>query len=205
MEILYLFFCPQLIKIRYTETINLIYFDNVISISNIVLIRHLHSLLLPQRLANISSLVLVWDLIRLSGGDDTPFGELEVYDNLMTRVSKTFPLVTKLYIWVDASPSIANPEYVDIGMYERRLLEPADALVQRHGSRLKDFELAPNLTLYTALLRRAKKGGARIEKRGTGLGSFHGFWRPAITGCESPVADMAGYWVREGSDDTPLG
>lgn len=148
--------------------------------------------------------MLVWDLLRLSEGDHTPSGRLAVYSNLMTRVSKTFPSVTKLHIWVDASSSINNPEYVDIGLYERRLLEPADALVQRHGSRLSDFQLAPNRTLYTALMRRAEKGGACIEKRGTGLGSFHGFWRPAITDCESPVTGMAGYWVREGSDDTPL-
>lgn len=149
--------------------------------------------------------MLVWDLLRLEKGDDTPFEDLAVYGNLMTRVSKTFPWVTKIQIWVDASPSIINVEYVDIGMYERRLLEPADALVRRHGSRLREFELAPNRTLYTVLLRRAEKAGARVEERGTGLGSFHGFWRPAITGCESPVADMAGYWVRKGSDDTPLG
>lgn len=198
------FFYPQLIQIRYAETVDLLYSDITIQISNIVLVQHFHSLLLPQRLTNISSLVLVWDLLRLSEGDHTPSGNLAVYSNLMTRVSKTFPSLKKLHIWVDASSSIRDPEYVDIDAYERRLLEPADALAQRHHSRLSDFQLAPNRTLYTALMRRAEKGGSRIEKRGTGLGSFHGFWRPATADCESPGTGIAGYWVRAGSDDTPL-
>ncbi len=89
-------------------------------------------------------------------------------------------------------------------MYERQILEPADALVQRHGSRLRYFELALNVALHTALLRGAENRGARIEKRGTGLGSFHSFWRPAMTDGESPIDDLPGYWVREGSDNTPL-
>jgi len=193
-------------KARYVEAVDLFYSDNTIHISTIFLVQHLHSLLLPQRLANISSVELVWDLLRYrpSEGDHQPSGKFAVYKNLMTRVSKTFPSLTKLEIWVVASLSITEPEAADIGLYDRCLLEPADALVQRHGSRLRDFQLAPNLTLYTALMRRAERDGAHIKKGGTGVGSWHRFWRPVITDCESPVTDVAGYWVREGMDDTPL-
>lgn len=161
--------------------------------------------MLPQRLANISSLELMWNLLDYGPNEiaHQPGCSLAVYETLMTTIATTLPSLEKLHIWVDARIHKSDPEAVDIEIYENRLLGPADAMIQEFGLKLIDFQLAPNLNLFTGLMRRAERHGTHIEKGGIGIASWRRFWRPVITDLDGMVHDTAGYWVREGKDDTP--
>ncbi|KAL8922539.1 MAG: hypothetical protein Q9172_003520 [Xanthocarpia lactea] len=126
-----------------------------------------------QRLAAITSLELAlgshWSL----------------YHALIRDVFYAFPSLTKLYITVQATSFGYEPlpEYLEL--YKRRLLEPMDAMVRTHGSRLRDCQVAPNASLYCALERRAKMDGAHVEE-GSGT---------TTTGAAAAAA-AAAYWPR---------
>ena len=147
----------------------------------------------------------MWNLLDYGPSEvaDQPGGSLAVYETMMTTVASTFPSLKKLHIWVEARLHKSDPEAVDIELYEGRLLEPADAMVQKYGLKLKDFQLAPNLSLFVGLMRRAERKGMHVEKGGIGIASWQRFWRPVNLEGIGLVHDTTGYWVREGKDDTP--
>ena len=163
-------------------------------------------MLLPQRLASISSLELVWNLLDYGPLDvvDQPGGSMAVYETLMTTIATALPALTKLHIWVEARYYSSDPKASDIDFYESRLLEPADAIVQEYRLKLIDLQLAPNLSLFTGLMRRAESKSLHVEKGGIGIASWQRFWRPISIDRDGMVHDTAGYWVREGKDDTPV-
>ena len=129
---------------------------------------------------------------------------MAVYETLMTTIAAVLPALKKLHIWVEARHYRSDPEARDIDFYESRLLEPADAIVQQYGLKLIDLQLAPNLSLFTALMRRAERKSLPVEKGGIGLASSRRFWRPIFLDRDGMVHDAVGYWVREGKDDTPI-
>lgn len=164
-------------------------------------------MLLPQRLATITSLELVWNHLEPypPKGNQRSQGEIwSHYSTLMEKASRAFPSMRKVYVSAEVTPYINNHTIGDVGYHERQLLEPADTLMRRRGTKLRDCEIAPNRSLYTMLMNRAEKAGARIEKGGTGAGSWHRFWRPLVVDGDDQNANQAGYWVRRGKDDTPL-
>ena len=209
-------FRQRLISRRYSETIDIFYHANTIHISSTILSSHLNSILLPQRLANISSLELVWNMLDYDPSEivHQPGGPMALYKALMTTITtSTLPALLKLHIWVEARHHYSNdPEAENTDFYESRLFEPADALVQEYyGLKKKfvDLQLAPNLSLFMGLIRRAeRKGRLRVEKGGgTGIASWRRFWRPVSVDDRDGggiVDGDAGYWVREGKDDTPV-
>lgn len=164
-------------------------------------------MLLPRRLATITSLELVWNRLEnhLTLINERAYPELwSHYSTLMEKVSGSFPSLRKLYVSVEPTSYMPNPTTADITYHERHLLEPADALIRRRGSKLRSCRIAPNRSLYRALMDRAEKAGARIEKGGQGIGSWHRFWRPVVLDQDDQTANQAGYWVRQGKDDTPI-
>ena len=200
--------CPLLKVIvpSYTETIDLCYRTNTIHINNDILARYLHLLLVPQRLANITSFELVWDIPNADLFAETyavPDKAWPNYNELMTTISTKLPSLTRLYISVMVTSYIIDFENAIVEAYERWLLEPADALMRDQGSKLTDFQMAPSLSLHEALMQRAEKAGARIERGGIGVGSWKRFWRPVIMHGDSQSTNDLGYWVRQGKDDTP--
>ena len=118
-----------------------------------------------------------------------PGGSMAVYETLMTTIATALPALTKLHIWVEARDYRA----IDIDFYESRLLEPADAIVQKYGSKLIDLQLAPNLSLFTGLMRRAKRKSLHVEKGGIGIYSWQRFWRPIFIHRDGMVHDTSGY------------
>ncbi|KAL8787638.1 MAG: hypothetical protein Q9195_007684 [Heterodermia aff. obscurata] len=187
------------------ETIDLFYGANTIHISGTVLTGHLSSVLLPQRLSSISSLELVWNLLDYPPSNVIqPGGSMEVYETLMTTIATSLPGLTKLHIWVDARYYSRDPEAGNIAVYESRLFEPADAIVQEHGLKPIDLQLAPNLSLFTGLMRRAERKSLHVEKGGIGIASWRRFWRPIFIDRDGMANNTAGYWVREGKNDTPM-
>ena len=218
---IYLMLCGQLLQLlgqkltqsRYLETINLIYSTNTIHIRSISLIYNIHSLFLPQRLGAITSLELAWLLHRHSRSEvgEYPRSSLlgshwSLYHALMRNVSHAFPSLKKFYISIQSTSFGYEPPTESVEIYERRLLEPTDAMVRTQGSRLRDCQIAPNASLYCALERRAEMDGAHVEQGSgtttTGAAAYYWprFWRPVIV---RPVPDdrtpeQVGYWVRRG-------
>lgn len=122
-------FC-RLIESRYAETIDLIYRMNTFHTSRIALVENLPSLLLPQRLAIITSLELVWGLLdhhvnpQLSDNHCQLPGEIwSIYNTLMGTVPVTFPSTTKQCVSVNATYHILSHIVADVEWYESRLLE----------------------------------------------------------------------------------
>ncbi|KAL8930241.1 MAG: hypothetical protein Q9208_000858 [Pyrenodesmia sp. 3 TL-2023] len=191
----------------YAETINLVYRSNTIHIRSTALLESIHIMLLPQRLATITSLELVWDRLEHYPSEGNQRSQAEIwshYSTLMEKASRAFPSMRKVYVSVKATPYVNNHTIGDVGYHERQLLEPADALMRRRGTTLRDCQIAPNRSLYMMLMDRAKEAGAHIEKGGIGAGAWHRFWRPVVVGEGNQTANQAGYWVRQGKDDTPL-
>ncbi|KAL8790423.1 MAG: hypothetical protein Q9213_000575 [Squamulea squamosa] len=164
-----------------------------------------------QRLAAITSLELIWDLLTHRPTENeyhyyvsgyVPGKPWPLYEALMEKVPYAFPCIKKLLILVEATSYIADLPNEAIGASERRLLEPADALVRSLEPQLRDFQIAPNASLYRALARRAMQNGAISEKGGTGATAWKRFWRTAAVAGWPP--DHVGYWVRQGKDDTPV-
>ncbi|KAL8677386.1 MAG: hypothetical protein Q9186_006184 [Xanthomendoza sp. 1 TL-2023] len=139
------------------------------------------SFLLPQRLATITSLELVWDLLNQASTEkehESSSGRhWSLYNALMRKISHNFPSTTNLHISVEATTYIANPAIINVEKIQNQLFAPADAVARSLGSQLRAFEIAPNLSLFNELARRAKKEGAREERGPTYLSQR--FWRSA--------------------------
>ncbi|KAL8862382.1 MAG: hypothetical protein Q9178_001391 [Gyalolechia marmorata] len=129
-----------------------------------------------------------------------------LYYALMRDVSYAFPSLTKFYVSVQATIFGYEPPTEYVGLYRSGLLEPMDAMVRTHASRLRDCQIAPNASLYCALERRAEMDGAHVEQgsgtttTGTTAAYWPRFWRPVIVrpdqGDRTP--EQVGYWVRRG-------
>ena len=197
------FFCRMLIGSRYIETIDLIYRANTIYIQSIDLVLLIKLLIIPQRLAVITSLQLVWDLFNRCANVGRKDRVWPQYNDLMSTVSKAFPSLTNLFISVQVTTYIENPATPNAGLYECQLLEPVDRLVRRHWPRLQMCQIAPNASLYTVMRCRAEGSGARIERSAIGALRWQRFWRPVITDRDQ-TSNNAGYWIREGRPDMPM-
>ncbi|KAL8808097.1 MAG: hypothetical protein Q9200_004413, partial [Gallowayella weberi] len=201
----------------YIETINLIY-SNTIHIRRIYLIQNIDKFLLPQRLATIKSLELVWELSTMgallwSYLDETPPTEenldpevrraLSLYTALMAKIPQTFPSISNLHISISVTTYIANPLLTTIATLQHHLFAPADATARSLGSQLHAFQITPNASLYKALARRATEQGAREEKGPSMAPFWRRFWR-SVDSDDDRVTGNVGYWVGRGKDDTPV-
>lgn len=197
-----------LIPFRYIETIDLIYRTNTIYIRSLALSQHIRSLLLPQRLASIRSLEIVWDFygdIKFAEYHDSLTRPPLNYSWLMEKIPLDFPSLSSLHVSLVTTFSIADPTPAWIRVGEDRLFGPADKLVRHYGSQLRTCQIAPTRKLFTALLQNAEAAGARIEKGGMGAGFWQQFWRSVTVDDDgSSAPNNVGYWVRQGKDDTPV-
>lgn len=192
---------------RYIETVDLIYRTNTIHVSSLDLSRNIHHVLLPNRLLNISSMELIWDLISADWGEvalRAPSKLWSNYNRLLDELSTFLPSLTTLHLSVAVSTYIAGAEFADIDMYTSQMLESADRFLRRYETRLQNFQLAPNLSLYNFLLRSAELGGALVEKADREHGFKGRFRRPVHFKHDGAKDEYLGYWIRPGKDDTPV-
>lgn len=190
----------------YMEVLDVLYSTNTIHIGSPFLTRHLPLSILPQRLASITSLELLWELAFHSPLH--PLVEREKrwqsYSALVTTVASAFPSLGKLYISVETGSYVRNASAQQLESDEQQLLGPMDELVRKLGAQLQECQIAPPYSLYRALVSKAKGRGARIENSRPGIVSWQRFWRPVAVEHGEQSGDHLGYWVRVGTDDSPL-
>jgi len=189
------------------EGLDVLYSTNTVHIGSLVLSRHLPLLLPPQRLASITSLELIWDLV-LFRPLHSPEAEQEngfpAYNALVRLVASAFPCLRKLYISIQTGSHVADPSADHVESDEQKLLGPIDELVRKIGPQLRDCQIAPPRSLHAALMSRAESAGTRIDSGGQAGLSWTRFWRPVTVEKGEQSENEIGYWVRQGMDDTPL-
>ena len=171
-----------------------------------MLSQNIRSLVLPQRLAAITSLELVCDLfgdINFEEYHQAPAGLWKNYSYIMEKIPTNFPSLSSLHFSV--LTTIYTPDFPVVAMTDEvQLFRPADNLVRHYGSKLRTCQIAPTRKLFTVLLQKAETAGARIEKGGIGAGFWQQFWRPVTVDDNDSTPNNLGYWVRQGKDDTPV-
>jgi hypothetical protein len=169
---------------------------NTFHLASIFLIQNLPLLVLPQRLASIKSLEMVWELPPSAGSS--------TYQAMVDVVTSAFPTLRKLHISIAHCRCVGDCIEPDPEGRERELLGPMDEMVRKKvGPKLQDCQIALPYCLYTALCDRAQSVGACVESGGTGAMSWRQFWR-SVTVEQGGQSENEGYWVRKGMDDTPL-
>lgn len=190
----------------YMEGLDVLYSTNTIHIGSAFLTRHLPLFILPQRLASITSLELVWGLALRSPLHPLVEGEKgwPSYNALVTTVASAFPSLRKLYISVETGSFVTNAFVQNFESDEQKLLGPMDEMVRKLGAQLQDCQIAPPRSLCAALMYKANCRGARIESERPGTLRWQRFWRPVAVEHGEQSGDHLGYWVRQGTDDTPF-
>ncbi|KAK4448984.1 hypothetical protein QBC34DRAFT_464244 [Podospora aff. communis PSN243] len=121
----------------YVEGVDVLYGTNRIHIQGTFLCRHLPEVVLPQRLAAVRMVELVWDLrlwgrresVHLLAEDQPDDGGVERYNSLAAAIPGAFPGLRSLHISLVGAPlEHGKPEGVDI---VEVLLQPLDEMVRR--------------------------------------------------------------------------
>jgi hypothetical protein len=171
---------------------------NTFHLASIVLIKHLPLLILPQRLAYIKSLEMVWDL--------NPPADSFTYEAMTDVVMSSFLSLRKLRISIN--PGIGKAADTGLSAYfkrrEQELLGPLDEMVRKKiGPKLQDCCIAIPCRDYFALNHRARREGARVERAAAGSLYWEQFWR-TVPVEQDGQSQNEGYWVRRGQQEMPL-
>ena len=168
------------------------------------MIHNISQLILPHRLASITSLELVWDL-RL--GD--PAGRRYIfivdewtnYDALINIICKYFPALRCLRIALRMRSFTTYTLQRNIEGWESNLLGPIDRMITL-SLPLRKCEIAVPWGMYSAFLSRVEKDGTQEEVGEAGL--EHRQWRryrrhaAAVYWFDSNIKDDCEYWILQG-------
>ncbi|KAJ6789898.1 hypothetical protein PWT90_03412 [Aphanocladium album] len=200
----------------YLEGIDILYGTNTIHTASKALILDADRLLLPQRLAAITSLEVLWDF-----GSHPPWADsfpgksrelMETFDNMLRAVLSSFRGLKTLYIsaqWTGREPVMAYDTRRRLGggggpgsdgIVERMLMQRIDRMVRQMPARVTEFTFAIPSSIYMEQCQTAAAsgGGQMVEHISDGA-RYERFWRPVDRG-----AAHAGYWVRLGQRDLKL-
>jgi hypothetical protein len=177
-----------------------LYSTNTFHLASIVLIKHLPLLILPQRLACIKSLEMVWDL--------NPPADSSTYEAMTDVVMSPFLSLRKLYISINPGIGKATGEFTGFNDYfkrrEQELLGPLDEMVRKKiAPKLQDCRIALPCRDYSALYHRAQRAGACIQRAPAGSLYWEQFWR-TVPVKQDGQSQNEGYWVRRGLQEMPL-
>jgi hypothetical protein len=174
--------------------------------ASLVMINHLPELLLPQRLAQIRSVEMRWNVypFRHAMPHDPPNSGLPAFLNLIEALPSTFPHIRKLFISIDDGaepgmklrPTISEAQNLN----EPAIMQPVDDLVRRLGPDLQMFDFALPASLYRRIKMVAT--GKDLMRGWKSSGKRDRIWR------ELPEIEMGrhathlpGYWVNSGQID----
>jgi hypothetical protein len=203
---------------RYTEGVDILYGSNTLRIASEPLLRHMPSLLLPQRLATITSLEISWSPAITAVGDHRTQhpGHLEVLLNLL---STHLPRLSRLTL------SLEMDHFVGTAPHPQDLLVPVGAFVRRMAPSLRRCAIALPRNMYmshVALLAGPALAAycdacspeqanehpivwatldGRFALRSYRTAEF--LVPPEDMTLEDCHPDMPGFWVMEGKDDSP--
>ncbi|KAJ5124281.1 uncharacterized protein N7515_008106 [Penicillium bovifimosum] len=203
----------------YQDGMEILFTRNTFHLSGLELQLNLSQLLHPQRLASISSLVLIWDLKKprqkyyseknnlvgvlweraITASPDPPSGADSTLHELCGMVPETFPNLRHLYISLQSHVAPPKPEIFEdpVGEVERVILSPIDKMVRAMGPG-RDVKIAMQLEGWQAIWRRRLKlyPGEVIVKVDEQFG--HRLWKGLGNATGQPEL---GYWLCAGWDD----
>ncbi|KAL7946160.1 hypothetical protein V8C42DRAFT_322638 [Trichoderma barbatum] len=191
----------------YLEGIDVLYSTNTIHTASKEMILSLTSILLPQRLASITSVELLWDFAPFPSIHPEvvkpPLSDMASFYAFLNAISSTFPAVRKLHIslqgriyptkTIDGHTSWdSNIDRVD------EILHPVDDLVLKLKPDVRrDFSLGIPSTLYMSQRDRALKNNDPVEQAHRDQHERH--WRPL-----KGSGNDTGYWVWLGQKDLTM-
>ena len=173
------------------------------------MICNLPQLLLPQRLASITSIEMVWHIIfcHEAAPDDSLCNGFPAFHSLLKILPLTFPHLQELTLSLqgNASPPDRRAEriFMSESAINSSIMIPFDNLVREVA--LQRCSIYIPLSLYDILRRQAK--GSLLRSRWGSGGSCTRLWRdlPKVgTGDERPASTLRGYWICLGEVDDPL-
>ncbi|KAK2846389.1 hypothetical protein FQN49_005774 [Arthroderma sp. PD_2] len=192
----------------YVEGIEVLYQKNTIHIPSIHIFRHLPRFLPAQRLANLRSVELVWELHMFQNDEpvDPPFCGHSAFLRYLEVLPTMLPGLGNLFLSLQGRfnpPSTTKGDRYEI--VNTIIGKPIDAMVRRMGLRLRKFDLALPFTVYS-------KFNFKISGRhGLGITRPYNFqwervWRDLLaSGTEdgAPMPYISGYWIYRGYQDFP--
>ncbi|ATY63714.1 hypothetical protein A9K55_008046 [Cordyceps militaris] len=190
----------------YLEGIDILYGTNTIHTASKALILNADRLLLPQRVAAITSLEVLWDF-----GPYPPWADsfpsktkelLGAFEDMLRAVLSSFRGLKVLYIsvqWTGRDPLVVDPGKVGSGsedIVEQLLMRRVDALVRQLPARVADFAFAVPSSIYAEQCQIARETPGRTVEHVSDGATYERFWRPV-----GKSIAHAGYWVRLGQKD----
>ncbi|KAK1249333.1 hypothetical protein MKX07_002849 [Trichoderma sp. CBMAI-0711] len=191
----------------YMEGIDVLYATNTFHTASKAMILSLPSILLPQRLASIASVELLWDFAPFPSIHPEvvkpPLSDMASFRLFLDAVPATFPAARKLHISLQGrlypTRTVNGLTRWDSSLDRTdEILRPVDELVARLGPHVTDFSLGIPSSLYQQQRDKALKNNDPVEQAHLGQRERH--WRPLSEGGGGD-GGRTGYWVWLGHKD----
>jgi hypothetical protein len=194
------------IFLSYVEGVEILYATNTVHMSSLVMMLELPNLLLPQRLAMITSVEMVWRLVNpsrpLEGHDGLPLSNEGTLDALLRTIPKTLPNLCHLNVNLMWHPGPESPGNL-ASRVTATLILPLDAMVRDFGPQLRDCSIGLYSSIWRAIRDAGLWHGTKYERGGfPSVGDR--YWRPlpALEERLHAADGPGGYWISEGYDDS---
>ncbi|KAI1916209.1 hypothetical protein LOZ12_001148 [Ophidiomyces ophidiicola] len=189
----------------YVEAIDVLYSTNTIHMASNAMILNLPRLLLPQRLASITSIEMLWNLhpFRESNVNDPLDSDPRAFHCLLQAMPLLFPGLRKLFISFhgDVLPP-GKGSNARFEASESAILRPIDEMVGRLNAR--ECHVAVPTSIYVP--RKLKATGTGIYLEPSRLRNvWERIWRP-LSNSDDQDDDSSshrGYWLYHGKVDMP--
>jgi hypothetical protein len=195
------------------EGIDVLYATNTFHTASKAMILSLPSILLPQRLASIASVELLWDFAPFPSIHPEvvkpPLSDMASFRLFLDAVPATFPAARKLHISLQGrlypTRTVNGLTRWDSSLDRTdEILRPVDELVARLGPHVTDFSLGIPSSLYQQQRDKALKNNDPVEQAHRGQRERH--WRPLSEGGGGDGdgdgdGGRTGYWVWLGHKD----
>ncbi|KAK2594659.1 hypothetical protein QQS21_007635 [Conoideocrella luteorostrata] len=129
----------------YMEGIHALYKTNTIHMSGQILLSHLPQFLLPQRLSEISSIVITCPLKLHRSSNSQVVSEVSHLESLLAMLSSDFHNLARLHLALTADRVVVDPPSLQV------VLKVIDEFVKRHKPSLDQFTVSPSRSLFTPL------------------------------------------------------
>lgn len=168
------------------------------------LVLNLPKLLLPQRLASITAVEMLWHVhpLRDALPNDPPDSDLKTFYSLLDNLSSTFPGLRKLYVSLQGNSACKQwtGTYDDLHRSETIIMRPIDSMVKNMGPQLQECIVALPLPLYNP--RRFKARGDYVERGWRIPPNKERLWRQLPRTESGEREHLEGFWVCLGQTDS---
>lgn len=162
------------------------------------LVLNLPKLILPERLASITAVEMLWHVHPLRGAllDDPPDSDLSTFHSLLNSLPSTFPSLQKLYISLQGNWRCKqwSTSYDDLLLRsESVIMNPIDEMVREMGAQLMECIIALPLPLYNS--RRLRARGETLDLGWRIPPNLERLWRELPKRKTGQLEHLGGYWV----------